>query len=93
MHGVLHHAGKAFGDGLGFAQVGFGEHHEQGSVVLQGGEVHPAHQAAEDARGIEIRVAPRRRSKENRATVRPLPRDCGLINGSGEVAVEGGTGQ
>jgi len=38
------------------AQIGIGEHHDHGAVRPGGAEVHLAHQAADDARAIELRA-------------------------------------
>ena len=54
--GMAHDAGKPPRDHVGGAQIGLGEYHDDGAIVLGGAEIHLPHQAAENPRAVEPRA-------------------------------------
>ena len=77
---------------MGGAQIGLGEHHDDGSVFLNRAEIHLPHQAAENPRAVELRARVGRIEGKagHRQSAAARQR---LIDGGGEVAVEGGRRQ
>ena len=72
---------------MGGAQIGFGEHHDDRSVVLSCAEIHLPHQAAEDPRAVELRARMGRIEGKARHRQTAAARQR-LIDRGGEIAVE-----
>src|SRR5258708_34243896 len=56
MGGMPHHAAKPPRDHMCGAQITLAEYHDDGSIFLNGAEIHLPHQTAENARAIELRA-------------------------------------
>ena len=53
---MAYYGGKSARDGVGIAQVGVGEHHDDGAVALDSAEIHLPHQPADDPGTIKLRA-------------------------------------
>ena len=69
-------------------QIGFGEHHDDRAVFVDGAEIHLPHQAADDPRAVELRAGMFGIEREacDRQSAAALLR---LVDRAGEVALEG----